>query len=180
MCDASYTLPFSAPSSMAFFIPNNIFPYLSIGVVSASFLFYALHHYCPSTRLDRLHNIIIAVEEILDQARPKCRRDYWALIETEARFLRTKLRVSKVYSRLLKTEMAWKSHLQNMIDVSCSLRLLEREVRDIQTSLLVLIQAVHQRKLTEDISELEEIVDATHRSHPSCCAGVRGRDEVQV
>jgi hypothetical protein len=67
-----------------------------------------------------------------------------------------------------------------MTTISWSLAMVEREVRDIQTSLLVsivlsslfilrassncnyyqlLIESVHQRKLAEDLHESQEIVD---------------------
>jgi hypothetical protein len=34
----------------------------------------------------------------------------------------------------------WKTYLRNIFTISCALAMLEREVRDIQTSLLVSIQ----------------------------------------
>jgi hypothetical protein len=65
-----------------------MFPYLSLGILSASFMVYALRRSCPAVTLDRLHNTITAVEELLTDTKAKCMRDYFALVDAETRFLR--------------------------------------------------------------------------------------------
>ncbi|KAJ7793052.1 hypothetical protein B0H14DRAFT_2623249 [Mycena olivaceomarginata] len=138
-----------------------MFPYLSLGILSASSVVYALRRRCPAVTLDRLDNTITAVEEILTHAKAKCMRDYLALFEAETRFLRTKLAVSRLHSRLLEARHmpGWKTYLRDIFTISRALVMLEREVRDIQTSCWSLIEAAHQHKLTEDIRESQEIVD---------------------
>ncbi|KAJ7788164.1 hypothetical protein B0H14DRAFT_2628552 [Mycena olivaceomarginata] len=195
MCDTSHILQSSALLWTLSLIPSSILPYLALGVMSASIVTYALGHNLPSARLDRLGDVFTVVEELLNNAK-KCMRDYVALAETETRFLRyflpavnvqtslvfgrTKLAVSKLHSRLLEMRnmRGWKNYLHNMITILRGLAMLECEVQDIRTSLLVLIEAAHQRKLTQDIHESQEIVDgAVHpqysscgRAHPECTA----------
>ncbi|KAJ7793066.1 hypothetical protein B0H14DRAFT_2928340 [Mycena olivaceomarginata] len=179
MCDTSHILQSSALLWTLSLIPSSILPYLALGVMSASIVTYALGHNLPSARLDRLGDVFTVVEELLNNAK-KCMRDYVALAETETRFLRTKLAVSKLHSCLLEMRnmRGWKNYLHNMITILRGLAMLECEVQDIRTSLLVLIEAAHQRKLTQDIHESQEIVDgAVHpqysscgRAHPECTA----------
>ncbi|KAJ7347842.1 hypothetical protein DFH08DRAFT_808616 [Mycena albidolilacea] len=170
MCDTSHILQSSTWLWTLSLIPNSILPYLVLGVMSTSIVTYALGHSLPSARLDRLNEVFTVVEELLNHAK-KCMRDYLVLAETETRFLRTKLAVSKLHSRLLETRnmRGWKDYLHNMIAILRGLAMLECEMQDIRTSLLVLIEAAHQRKLTQDIHESQEIVDgALHPQYSSC------------
>ncbi|KAF8206046.1 hypothetical protein K438DRAFT_1963821 [Mycena galopus ATCC 62051] len=160
MCDTSNTLPSAALSSAIFLIPS-IFPYLSLGLVSASFIVYTLHYYCPSARLSRLKDTITIAEQTLNHAKVNCKRDYLALAAVETRFLRTKLTTSRLHERLLDVRdiPGWKDYVQTMIAVSLSLSTLRRELREVHRSLLFLIEAACQRKLTQDINESQEIID---------------------
>ncbi|KAJ7790025.1 hypothetical protein B0H14DRAFT_3891430 [Mycena olivaceomarginata] len=177
MCNASDILQSSVLFWMLSLIPAPIFPYLALGLLSTSFIVYALRHNCPAVRVDRLKNGITAVEEILTDAKAKCMRDYLALVEAETRFLRTKLAVSRLHSRLLEARSmsSWKNYLRAILTISHALAMLEREVRDIQTSLLVLIEAANQRKLTEDICEGQEIGDGVLHPQYSVRTRVRGQ-----
>ncbi|KAF8206016.1 hypothetical protein K438DRAFT_1756746 [Mycena galopus ATCC 62051] len=159
MCDTSNTLSSSTLSSTVSLIPNNIFPYLSLGLVFAGFMIYTLHCYCPSARLGRLNGMITAAEAMLDHAKANCRRDYLALSETNIRVLR-------LYTRLLDARhfLGWKDYVQTMMAISLSLPTLRREVRDAHTSLLILIEASRQRRITEDINESQEAMNGTQNS----------------
>ncbi|KAJ7751821.1 hypothetical protein B0H14DRAFT_2635912 [Mycena olivaceomarginata] len=161
MCDTSNILQSPILFWTLSLIPATIFPYLALGLLSTSFIIYALCHNCPTVRVDRLKNGITVVDEILTHAKTECMRDYLALIQAETRFLRTKLAVSRLHSRLLEAHHmpGWKTYLHNIFNILRALVMLEREVRDIQTFLLVLIEAAHQRKLTADIHEGQEIED---------------------
>ncbi|KAJ7793051.1 hypothetical protein B0H14DRAFT_3159825 [Mycena olivaceomarginata] len=151
-------------------IPSSILLYLAVGLLSASLIIYALNHNCPSAKLNRLNNAITVVEGILTRAKAKCMHNYLALAETETRFLRTKLAVSKLHSRLLETRKmrGWKDYLHNMIAILGGLAMLECEV---------FIEVAHQRKLMQDIHESQEITDgAVHPQYPNCgavCFGPR-------
>ncbi|KAJ7809542.1 hypothetical protein B0H14DRAFT_2607994 [Mycena olivaceomarginata] len=83
----------------------------------------------------------------------------------------------RLHSCLLETRNipGWKNYLRVMVTISRALAMLEREVRDVQTSLLVLIEAAHQCKLTEDICEGQEIGDGAVHPQYSVRARVHGQ-----
>ncbi|KAJ7347746.1 hypothetical protein DFH08DRAFT_960174 [Mycena albidolilacea] len=180
MCDTSNILQSSALFWTLSLIPSKIFPYLALGVLSASSIIYALYQNLPSARLGQIHNAIAIVDETLTHAKAKCMRDYLVLVEAEIRFLRERLAVSRLHSRLLETRNIpdWKNYLRVMVTISRALAMLEREVRDIQTSLLVLIEAAHQHKLTEDIRESQEIGGGVLHPQYSGRARVHGQPTV--
>ncbi|KAJ7881334.1 hypothetical protein B0H14DRAFT_3857802 [Mycena olivaceomarginata] len=107
----------------------------------------------------RVHEIITVVEELLTRAKDKCTRDYSFLAESETLLLRVKLSASRAYSQLLEADnMSWKSYLQNIISISHSLVMCERELHHIRTTLLLIMEGEHQRKLSEELSESTDIV----------------------
>ncbi|KAF7378086.1 hypothetical protein MSAN_00232800 [Mycena sanguinolenta] len=160
MCDPTHTLePSSALSSTLSLIPGNAIPYLALGIGSAFCMGYAIRYNLPAVKLDRLNTTLRTAEETLDHAKAKCVRDYLSLAELRTRFLRTKLTTSKLQTRLLEVhDLGWKDYLQNIIAISRCLVMLEREVCDIQKTSLVLIEAAHRRKLTEDINETQAVL----------------------
>ncbi|KAJ6480298.1 hypothetical protein C8R45DRAFT_1155277 [Mycena sanguinolenta] len=154
-------------SSTLALIPSNVFPHLALGVASASLVGYAMYYNHPSVKLGRVNTALANTEKTLAEAKARCIRDYLAVAETETRFLRTKHTASKLRTRLLEVHdlPSWKSYLDNIITISRCLVVLEREVRDIQKCLLVLIEAANRRKLTEDINENQAVLhDAVHHT----------------
>ncbi|KAJ7763096.1 hypothetical protein B0H14DRAFT_2972608, partial [Mycena olivaceomarginata] len=148
MCDTSNILQSSALFWTLSLIPSRIFPYLALGVLSASSGIYALYQHIPSARLGQINNAVAIVDETLTHVKAKCMWDYLVLLV-----------VSRLHSCLLEMRNIpdWKNYLCVMVTILCALVMLECGVWDIQTSLLVLIEAAHQHKLTEDIHESQEI-----------------------
>ncbi|KAJ6480288.1 hypothetical protein C8R45DRAFT_1100877 [Mycena sanguinolenta] len=164
------TPPSKLPSSLLFFtlslIPSNIIRYPALVLAVISLMVYSIYNNPPSARLTQVNNVIIVVDGILTQGKAKCIRDYLLLAECETRLLQTKLSASKIHSDLLELDaMTWKRYLQNIMAISRSLAKCERELRDIERSLLasslifLLIEAAHQRKLAEDLNLNTEIVN---------------------
>ncbi|KAJ7347834.1 hypothetical protein DFH08DRAFT_960231 [Mycena albidolilacea] len=160
MCDTSNILQSSAVFRTISLIPVRMFPYVALGAVSASLAIYTLHHNLPWTRLDHINDAIAIVDETLTHAKAKCTRDYLVLVEAETWFLRP----SSQCLLEMHNMPGWKNYLRVMVTISRALAMLEREVRGIHTSLLVLVEAAHQRKLTEDIREDQEIGDGVLHS----------------
>ncbi|KAF8206007.1 hypothetical protein K438DRAFT_1756737 [Mycena galopus ATCC 62051] len=146
-------------SSLLFFalslIPSNILRYIALGVTLISLLLYSMHHNPPAARLTRLYNTIAMVEDILMHTKAKCRHNYFLLAEYEIRLMRFAL-MHNSSPTLLKSRITTRS-----------LTMCERELQDIHTSLLLFIEAAHQRKLTEDINGSEEIAGAVPRAQHS-------------
>ncbi|KAJ7788150.1 hypothetical protein B0H14DRAFT_3504528 [Mycena olivaceomarginata] len=183
MSDASDILQSSALIWTLSLIPATIFPYLTLSLLSTYFIIYALSHNCPAVRVDQLKNGITVVDEILTDAKAKCMHDYLALIQAETRFLWTKLAVSRLHSRLLEARNmpGWRNYLRDIFTISRALAMLEREMWDIQTYLLfyeVFIEAAHQRKLTADIHEGQDIGDSVLQPYYSVRARVHGQPTV--
>jgi hypothetical protein len=88
MRDTSNILQSSALFRTLSLTPSEIFPYLALGVLSASSVIYALHHNFPSPRLGQINDEIAIMDKTLTHAKAKCMRDYLALVEAETQFLR--------------------------------------------------------------------------------------------
>ncbi|KAJ7848245.1 hypothetical protein B0H14DRAFT_901579 [Mycena olivaceomarginata] len=114
----------------------------------------------PHGEASRLDNTIATVYAILSRAKAKCIRDHLLLAESEVQFLQTKLWASKIDTRVLEThDMRWTIYLRNIPSVWKSLANCECELRELNTSMLLLIEAAHQHKLAQDIKESREVVD---------------------
>ncbi|KAF7378092.1 hypothetical protein MSAN_00233400 [Mycena sanguinolenta] len=151
------TTPFKLPSSILFFalslIPSNVLRYPAIIFAAVSVVIYSVHRNSLAARLNQVHDVIIVVDNILTRAKAECMRDHLLLAGCETRLLRMKLSASKLHSYLLELDvMAWKHYLQNKMAISRSLAKCESELRDIQTSLLLLIESAHQRKFAEGLN----------------------------
>ncbi|KAJ6551933.1 hypothetical protein B0H19DRAFT_1264549 [Mycena capillaripes] len=176
MCDTNCPLLPSLLLWIISLIPNNIFRYITLAVASACFMVYFIHLNHPSVRLNRLQNTITIVEGILTRAKAKCMRDYLAVAENETRFLRVKLSASRLQSQSLETHnLPWKFYLQNIRAIFRSLATCERELQDIQTAMLLLIEAAHQYKLVTDINESSEIMSGVPHSQRSSRRGLYHR-----
>ncbi|KAJ7703994.1 hypothetical protein B0H17DRAFT_1040333 [Mycena rosella] len=90
-------------------LPGNTFPYITLGVASASLTIYAAHHYGPSQRLLRLEDTITATEEILEGAKLDCARDHMTLVRRGRRLLRY------VHSVFMLETRVEKYHFQGQI-----------------------------------------------------------------
>ncbi|KAJ6551932.1 hypothetical protein B0H19DRAFT_1073555 [Mycena capillaripes] len=169
MCDTNCPLLSSLLFWIISLIPSKIFRNITLVVASACPTVYFIHLNRPSVRLDRLHNTITIVEDVLTRAKAKCMRDHLALAESETRLLRAKLSTSRLRSKLLEMHtMPWKFYLQNIRVIFRSLATCERELQDIQTAILLLIEAAHQFKLVADIDESSEIMNGLLHSQRSC------------
>ncbi|KAJ7347826.1 hypothetical protein DFH08DRAFT_866694 [Mycena albidolilacea] len=171
MCDLHDTLQSSLVFVMLSLISSNVFRYIALSIASISLAIYSLHRYRPSVRLSKRNGGIIIAGEVLASVETKCMRDHLLLAETEIRLLRTKLWTSQIHSHLLEiSNMSWMMYLQNMITILRSLAMSGRELRGIQRSLSLLIEAAYQHRLAEDINGGRdwEIEDKPSPSPHSC------------
>ncbi|KAJ7347872.1 hypothetical protein DFH08DRAFT_866764 [Mycena albidolilacea] len=160
MCDIPSTLKSSLLFWTLSLIPSNIFGYIALSIVPVLLMVYTVHSNRPSAKLSRLNDAVAMTDDILTRAKAKCMRDHLLLAESETRLLRAKFSASTTYSYLLETQnMSWKIYLQNMIAISRRLAMCEHELRSVRTSLLLLIEAAHQRRLAKDINEGRENED---------------------
>ncbi|KAJ7457101.1 hypothetical protein FB451DRAFT_1275930 [Mycena latifolia] len=165
MCDTISTLQASVMMSTLSLVAGNTSRYIGLGLASASLGVYAAHHQSPSQKLARLEDALMATEEILEHAKLDCARNRVELMESETQLLQAKLAVSKIQSQMLEArDTTWNEYFQNIIGIWKSIKKCEKDIKQIQTSTLLTIEAERQRRLSEGIKESREILDAVVRS----------------
>ncbi|KAJ7727705.1 hypothetical protein B0H14DRAFT_3618758 [Mycena olivaceomarginata] len=159
MCDAlSSSIIFGSLS----LLPGN--RYILWALVSAGLIIYTANRQRPSHKLGRLKHAIEGCEETLKHAKSNCARNHVELTDGARRLLEARLSASKVQSRLLETHSVttWEElveYLQNLRDIMQKINQCAKDVKEIQTSTLLTIEAERQREFFEGIKELREIHD---------------------
>ncbi|KAJ7787603.1 hypothetical protein B0H14DRAFT_2952517 [Mycena olivaceomarginata] len=156
MCDAASTtsIIFGALS----LLPGN--RYILWVLVCAGLTIYTVHRQRPTHKLGRVERAIDSCEEILKYAKSNCARNHVKLTDRGA----AKLSASKIQSRLLEAHSVatWEElveYLQNLRDIVQNINQCAKDVKEIQRSTLLTIEAERQREFFEGIKELREIHD---------------------
>ncbi|KAJ7353223.1 hypothetical protein DFH08DRAFT_1077472, partial [Mycena albidolilacea] len=144
-------------------VAGNTFPYTLLGIGAASLTVYAANCQTPSYKLGRVEDAIIATEKIRQHAEANGARDQVKWLEYGKRLLDAKLSVSKIQTRLLEARSVttWGEYLEKVKAILQSTNECAKEVKDIQTSILLTIEAERQRQLCEGIKEVRKTIDAT-------------------
>ncbi|KAJ7885877.1 hypothetical protein B0H14DRAFT_3733386 [Mycena olivaceomarginata] len=144
-------------------VAGNTFPYTLLGIGAASLTVYAVNRQTPSAKLGRVEDAIIATEKIQQHAKANGARDQVKWLEYGKRLLDAKLSASKIQTRLLKARSVktWGEYLEKVKAILQSIDECAKEVKDIQTSILLTIETERQRQLCEGIKEVRETIDAT-------------------
>ncbi|KAJ7868813.1 hypothetical protein B0H14DRAFT_3132586 [Mycena olivaceomarginata] len=158
MCDAASTtsIIFGALS----LLPGNL--YVLWALVSAGLIIYTANRQHPAHKLGRLEHAIEGCEENLKHAKSNCARNHVELTDGTRRLLEAKMSASKIQSRLLETHSVatWEElmeYLLNLRDIIQKINQCAKDVKEIQTSTLLTIEAERQRQFFEGIKELREI-----------------------
>ncbi|KAJ7815443.1 hypothetical protein B0H14DRAFT_2847795 [Mycena olivaceomarginata] len=159
MGDISTSILFSGLALVA----GNASPYILLGLGVASLTVYAANHQTPSAKLGRVEDAIIVTEEIQQHAKANGARDQVKWLEYGKRLLAAKLSASKIQTRLLEARSVttWGEYLEKVKEILQSIDECAKEVKDIETSILLTIEAERQRQLCEGIKEVRETIDAT-------------------
>ncbi|KAJ7704044.1 hypothetical protein B0H17DRAFT_1193961 [Mycena rosella] len=176
MCDAVSTLQTSFILGALSLVPGNTSPYITIGLASVLLAVYAVHHYGPTQRLARLEDAIMATETILEGAKLDCARDHMTLVGRGRRLLEAKLSASNIQTKILQVrDGTWEEYFQAIKEIMEMITECAKDVKAIQTSTLVTIEAERQRRLSEGIKESHEVFNAVVRSptpsEPALCVG---------
>ncbi|KAJ7799797.1 hypothetical protein B0H14DRAFT_3156332 [Mycena olivaceomarginata] len=159
MCDAISTSILFGTLSL---LPGN--RYIALGLGSTTLIIYAANRQRPTRKLGRVERKIQACEETLKHAKSNCTRNHVELTDGTRRLLEAKLSASKIRSRLLETHSVttWEElveYLQNLHEIVQKIKQCAKDVKEIQTSTLLTIEAERQRQFFEGIKELREIHD---------------------
>ncbi|KAJ7353232.1 hypothetical protein DFH08DRAFT_61841 [Mycena albidolilacea] len=144
-------------------VAGNASPYTLLGLGAASLAVYAANRQTPSAKLGRVEDAIIATEKIQQHAKANGARDQVKWLEYGKRLLDAKLSASKIQTRLLEAHSVktWWEYLEKVKEILQSINKCAKEVKNIQTSILLTIEAERQRQLCEGIKEVRETIDAT-------------------
>ncbi|KAJ7903866.1 hypothetical protein B0H13DRAFT_1882066 [Mycena leptocephala] len=144
-------------------VPGITLRYVCLALASASFILYASRWWSPAQKFNRLEDAIKALEEILERTKAASNyaRNYMEVINAGCRLLQVKLSASKIQSHLLEMRSAtWKTYFKSIRAILRSVDQCAKEIREIQTAMLLIIEAERQRKLTEGIKESQEVLSA--------------------
>ncbi|KAJ7620094.1 hypothetical protein FB45DRAFT_1062482 [Roridomyces roridus] len=165
--------------SLSALIPNNTLRLLGLAAAAAPSIIYAVNLRRPSVRLALFNAAVSRATELLTRAKSSCPRAHFILITAERRLLQAELEASKVQTRLLKPHLEdpevvqqqsssepeakdaptnkWFAYINALRELCGSLDKLEREVRAVETDILLAIEAERQRKLQESINDKLDI-----------------------
>ncbi|KAJ7704043.1 hypothetical protein B0H17DRAFT_1175739 [Mycena rosella] len=180
MCDTITTLQTSLILGALSLVPGNTSPYITLGLASVLLAVYAVRHYGPTQRRARLEDAIMATETILAGAKLDCARDHMTLVERGRRLLEAKLSASNIQTKILQAhDRTWEEYFQAIKKIMEMITECAKDVKAIQTSMLLTIEAERQRRLSEGIKESHEVFNAVLRSptrsraasEPALCVG---------
>ncbi|KAJ7903868.1 hypothetical protein B0H13DRAFT_2663578 [Mycena leptocephala] len=162
MCD-TVTISTSIILGTLALIPDITLRYVCFALASASFILYASRSWGPAQKFNRLGDAIKTLEEILERTKAASNyaRNHVEVIDGGIRLLQVKLSASKIQSHLLEIRSAtWKTYFRSIRAILRSVDQCAKEIREIQTAMLLIIEAERQRKLTEGIKESQEVLGA--------------------
>ncbi|KAF8192757.1 hypothetical protein K438DRAFT_1829608 [Mycena galopus ATCC 62051] len=149
------------------YVPGNTFHYIILGLVAASTtLVYIANHQSPSYKLRCVEDAIAVAKKTLESAKATCSRDYMELMRSGWSLASAKLSASKIQTRLLETRRVetWEEYLQNIREILQSINECAKKVKEIQTSILLTIEAERQRRISEDLEDARDPVATIHSS----------------
>ncbi|KAJ7161119.1 hypothetical protein C8R46DRAFT_1038275 [Mycena filopes] len=147
-------------------IPGTASHYIYLGVAGcASLVLYAVARQTPGSQFALLEAGIAATEHILEVAKCNCARDHVELLASEGRLLQVKLSASNIQSQMLEARgESWKMYFQRARGTLRTVKRCAATLKEIQTSLLLTIEAERRRKLTKETKDLREVLVAV--MHP--------------
>ncbi|KAJ7133577.1 hypothetical protein C8R44DRAFT_730707 [Mycena epipterygia] len=143
-------------------IPNHALRYTSLVIAASLALFYGIHLKRPSTQLSQLEDMVKKAEEIILDAKSQCPRDLLSLTEAGLRLLRVKRTASMIQCRMMLEvdTLTWKKYRVLSRDIAeCA-----KTIKNIGTTVQLIVEAERQRKFTEDINQTETILHGVRSS----------------
>ncbi|KAF8192773.1 hypothetical protein K438DRAFT_1762094 [Mycena galopus ATCC 62051] len=156
------------------YVPGTTFHYIILGLVTASAtIFYVANRQSPTYKLRCVGDAIEVTKKILEHGRATCARGQVDLMYSGWRLAGVKLSASKIQTRLLETRSGetWGEYVQNVREILQSINKCAKKVKEIQTSILLSIEAERQRQISEDIEHARDTIDATIYSSRRLCVG---------
>ncbi|KAJ7702954.1 hypothetical protein B0H14DRAFT_3903798 [Mycena olivaceomarginata] len=127
-------------------VVGNTFPYTLLGLGAASLTVYAVNRQTPSAKLGRVEDVIMVTEAVQQHAKANGARDQVKWLE---------------YGKRLLDIKTWGEYLEKIKEILQSIDECAKEVKAIQTSILLTIETERRRQLYEGIKEVRETIDVT-------------------
>ncbi|KAJ7695301.1 hypothetical protein B0H14DRAFT_3174875 [Mycena olivaceomarginata] len=147
-------------------VVGNTFPYTLLGLGAASLTVYAVNRQTPSAKLGRVEDVIMVTEGSSTTRKGKrCKRP---TLKYQCQYSNSLLE-----ARSIKT---WGEYLEKIKEILQSIDECAKEVKAIQTSILLTIETERRRQLYEGIKEVRETIDVTIvlRYYCAGCVGIKG------
>ncbi|KAF8123964.1 hypothetical protein K438DRAFT_1792005 [Mycena galopus ATCC 62051] len=142
-------------------LPDN--RYIVLGLASTSGILYIANGQRPSNKLAGVKNAIESVEESLRRAKEECMRSHLEVVDLGGSLFEAKLSASKVQTRMLDTPRVTTykevvQYLQYGWDIIQDIMKCAKEVEEIHTKTLRIIEAERQHQFSAGIQESREII----------------------
>ncbi|KAJ7735940.1 hypothetical protein B0H16DRAFT_1695510 [Mycena metata] len=134
---------------------DNTLRYTILGLLLALLVAYAVDHCTPSRMILRLEDTTKTLRETFDHAMANCPRD-WA----ELRELGCKLTQIRRHLLDISSLATWKEYFRGLRGIFKTIRECNKEVKDLQTSVLRIMEAEHEHQLLMRVEEERGIFNA--------------------
>ncbi|KAJ7699764.1 hypothetical protein B0H16DRAFT_1749292 [Mycena metata] len=142
-------------------ILDNTLRYIFLGLLLALLVAYIIDQYTPSRMVLRLENTIGALRHTLDHAMGNCPRDWAELRELGYQLTQVELSISGILHRLLDVSLAtWKKYFQGLRGIFKNITECNKDVKDIDTSVLRIMEVEREHQLRIRAGEERIIIDA--------------------
>ncbi|KAJ7038854.1 hypothetical protein C8F04DRAFT_1179203 [Mycena alexandri] len=139
---------------------GNTLRYTILGLSLALLVAYTVDHYTPSRMVFRLENTIKTLQNTLDRTVANCPRDCLELRELGYQLTQVELSVSKIRCQLLDMSglAMWKKYFQGLRGIFKSITECNKKVKDIDTSVLRIMEGERERQLHTRVEEQRDIL----------------------
>ncbi|KAJ7250070.1 hypothetical protein B0H12DRAFT_686437 [Mycena haematopus] len=144
-------------------IPDHTVRYSGLGLIVIITVLATIHLKSPMSQLHQLETMINQMDELLRCAMVQCPRDYITLTEQMGHLLEVNKSVSQIKCRILSSEgaLAWLFDWNSYRVISKDLTACEKCVKTIRTTIRLIAEAEHQRKVEDNISEIRAVLGVT-------------------
>ncbi|KAJ7848027.1 hypothetical protein B0H14DRAFT_2768587 [Mycena olivaceomarginata] len=126
--------------------------YILLALASALVVVNIANAQRPTQKLERTKHAINACKELLEGTKLTCARDHVELTERARRLSEVAVSASRIQGCV--------KYVKGMCDIWKKIQQCAKDVREIETSTLLTIEAENQRKSGENIRDCNEICDA--------------------
>ncbi|KAJ7750908.1 hypothetical protein B0H16DRAFT_1460609 [Mycena metata] len=141
---------------------GNTLRYIILGLLLMLLVAYIVGYYTPSRMVVRLENAIKTLRNTLKHAKKNCPMDWAKLAEMECQLTQVEVSVPGIRGQLLDMDSlgTWKEYFQGLRGIFKTITERNKEVKDLQTSVLRVMEAEHEHQLLMRVEEERGIFNA--------------------